>query len=195
VRLLFALNRVSNNTCGVKMSKYEDLVNTIGKLTKASELVKKHSKNIREQETMATAHPLMVLLQVPKPIVVDGDYDYDKINFRHYDLDDIYDSMDDVRSALIDYGHTQDEADSKLKNTERLYIKEVWDTKQAFLSMEGFNEHIRQNKHNLERPRSYIMHAFRNPEMKEVLESVHVLADATEALRTVLEDLIAREAK
>ena len=42
----------------------------------------------------------------------------------------------------------------------------------AFLTEKACEEHIRINKHNLRQPQSYLSHAFRNPELEQVLSFI-----------------------
>lgn len=49
---------------------------------------------------------------------------------------------------------------------------ERWDTVQTFLTKEGLDRHVAQNKHNLGEYRDYVIPAFRDPELKELYEAI-----------------------
>ncbi len=47
----------------------------------------------------------------------------------------------------------------------------------VFFTFKDYEEHIRLNSHNYQKVHSYVKHAFRNPEMKSLLEAIMAFAD------------------
>ena len=45
----------------------------------------------------------------------------------------------------------------------------------CFLTYKAYEEHLRRNKHNLKNPKSYLFHAFRNPEMEMIFKFIKSL--------------------
>jgi len=54
----------------------------------------------------------------------------------------------------------------------------ISNTANFFLTEKAYNEHLRVNKHNLNNPRAYGVHLYRNLEMEELFKIVHKLADS-----------------
>lgn len=114
---------------------------------------------LKTQENAATARPLIIELQVPERIFVSGDHHYDG-------------------NALVkDMELGDDPVEMGLDPEERLYWRETWVGVAWFLTHEGYEDHLRLNKHNYRKGyRKWIHHAFRNPEMTQVYEWLAELA-------------------
>lgn len=142
------------------------------------------SKQLNDQDHRATAMPyffqVMTEEEVPVPDgfgesvwVMDGE-----ICLR---------SDDDIKVAIYEYKEW-DKSNSqhgKLFNQMSDYEKEeilrkvgyrnydITTTRKyenCFFTEKACETHIRQNRHNLNKPKSYLNHAFRNPEMELVLK-------------------------
>ncbi len=144
----------------------------------ALEFLKSFINRIDTQDNRGTAKPIQYLLQVKRYMVVDGDYDYDKILYYHSDMPGIAkDTKEEAIEYLKEYGYTDKELIEEIKAITEVYIKYYWNTKQAFLTEEGFNKHIELNEHNLGEYRSYVVHSFRDPEMLNLINSIRVVCD------------------
>ena len=126
---------------------------------------------IDNQDNRVTAQPLQFLFQIKRTMVVDGDYNYDEIHYYHPILERSYPSYEKCLTVLKENGYDEKEQE----DIRKLYIKHYWETSQAFLTEEGVKDHIRLNKHNLREYRDYVVHAFRNPEFKNLIDAVRVL--------------------
>lgn len=58
-----------------------------------------------------------------------------------------------------------------------VYVWEEWETRAVFFTYEGYKEHLDLNRHNYGEIRDYVVHPFRNPEIKRVLGWVRELAE------------------
>jgi hypothetical protein len=99
-----------------------------------------------------------------------------------------YKSEQELIDAMVENGWTKEDAEKERKNIWRAEGEHYWDTEQAFLTKEGLNRHIEQNRHNLRSPRDYVVHAFRNPEMKELYDAIRTIVAFEEwKIKTVTE--------
>lgn len=141
---------------------------------KSVEFLKSFLNRIDTQDNLCTAKPIQFLLQTPYNIVVDGDYSYDKIQYYHSVMENgAVDSKEEAIKYLKDYGFKDEELEEEIGNIEKLCLLEVWKTEQAFLTREGADRHIAMNRHNYRKGhRVYVVHAFRDPELKELYEAI-----------------------
>jgi hypothetical protein len=130
-------------------------------------------------DNRATARPILFLLQVRREMVVDGDYHYDRVVYRHNDMfESCFDSKEECLQALKDYGHNEEEVAEREDEITKHYLAEYWETEQVFLTKEGLDRHLELNRHNYRKPfRDYVIHAFRNPEIKELYDAIRALVN------------------
>lgn len=145
--------------------------------------IKEFLHRIDTQDNRGTAHPIQFQLQVPEEIVVDGDYDFDRVVYHHPIFEGQgYDSQEECEKELEKYFCDEDEIERLVKEKEdirKLYIKETWRTQQSFFTEEALQRHLSLNRHNYRKGhRDYVVHCWRDPETLELFE----------ALRKVVED-------
>lgn len=139
------------------------------------------SKEIREQDNCGTAMPYYFQVQEEKEIgvpegcgeevwVMDGE-----VCLR---------TEDDIREAVFEwkcwdlnnpkdqkkyFNLTSYEVEDVLENNYRkVNIDTTHTYSNVFFTKKAYEEHLRQNRHNLNNPTSYLFHAFRNPEMSKI---------------------------
>ena len=134
---------------------------------------------IDTQDNRATAKPIQYLLQTRDYMVVDGDYQYDKVQYYHHVMENgYYDNYDDAVNYLKEYGYSGKELDEEIDNIAKLYIKYYWNPSQAFLTEQGLNDHVAINRHNLGVHRSYVVHSFRDAEMVNLIKAIRSVLES-----------------
>lgn len=165
--------------------------------------IKELLHRVDTDDTFATAKPIQILLQRKVPVVVDSNYSYDAIKYSHPEFNEWFDSREECGEALLKYGYSDitEEYKEALKEIREHCISYHWETNQAFLTHEGYDAHIKLNKHNLGEYRKYVVHSFRNPEMTDLFKALRALVDdadlqvfveeaKTELLRYTPEDFL-----
>jgi hypothetical protein len=140
-----------------------------------------------QQDTRSTAQPYLILLQTKKYYVTHPDYTGGGGGIKtiyQWDKDNEYEaeSVEELKQVLLEAGaideHWLEENEGFTEfDCEVIAMDFYWETENVFFTESGYSEHVRQNKHNLGEFRSYGICAWRNPEMKIVMESIHRLAD------------------
>lgn len=139
----------------------------------------KTAKEIKEQDNRATRSPYFFQVQEDEEVgvpdgcgtevwVMDGEFflrtdedikaaifDYNGWDIENEETNTLYDDIDeyDIESILEVMGCRKVNVD----------IRHTYSN--CFLTFKAYEEHLRQNKHNLNNPKSYLNHAYRNPEM------------------------------
>lgn len=141
------------------------------------------------QGNRITSSPIFVTVQELHRVgVMNEDYGVEcpygeglnKIEFWHSDLDESYDSIEEIKIALLDsFDLRKDcEEDSLIiegifDNIKELKVGYIWIDVQWFLTIEGAEQYIALNRHNLKHPRTYVHHfSDRNVEMRKLLETI-----------------------
>lgn len=132
------------------------------------------SREMRNQDNRATASPYYYVVQTTKTLPSDPNFSEEKVWIDSYTM---YKTYDEIRE---DFGVTTDEEveaiiDSQMDETA---IQDVEEEHNVFLTLKGYEEHMKLNGHNYRAPFknnacSYIKHAYRNPEMKRLFEVIH----------------------
>jgi len=136
------------------------------KFEKLKEIAVELKKEIDTQERLGTAQPLLIELQTKKRIMAD------RRCARHQ------------ATAKNCSFLTESPEDLGLDPEEQIYWDEEWLTEQSFFTHKGLAEHLELNGHNYNsETRSYIKHAFRNPEIRRV----HEIISATPKLIEIME--------
>lgn len=145
----------------------------------------KTAKEIKEQDNRATASPYFFQVQEDEEFGVpdgcgttiwiddcgdnklrtDEDVKEAIFDYKNWDIDDedsniLYDNLYryDPESILEEMGYRKVDVD----------IRHTYSN--CFLTFKAYKEHLRQNKHNLNNPKSFLFHAFRNPEMDMIFK-------------------------
>jgi len=134
---------------------------------------------IKENDNRCTASPYLLLLQEKEFHIIEDGYGNDvetkyieNITGDYCQFDSIGELKDFINDGLED-----DEKYGELIEDEHYRKHSVgysWVTKNVFLTDKGYQDHLDQNRHNLENYRSFGIHAFRNNEIKSLL---NVLSD------------------
>ena len=116
------------------------------------------------QDNLGTARPYLIVLQ-EKVTVPTCDGNGDRLQYYHCEMEHKgYDSEEELLQSAKDNGY-----EIKDDEIESYEVKDVWEDRNWFFTMEGYTAHVQLNKHNYRGEiRPYIMHMFRNPEMKMV---------------------------
>lgn len=142
----------------------------------AYEVLSNLLKRMETQDNRATASPVLFLLQTPKEVVADSDYSYDKVVYYHSVFEDRgFETREEAKQYLREYGYKDKELEEEIKNITALFIKKEWQTQNVFLTEEGYNRHLALNRHNYGEVRSYVIHGFRNPELKEMIDAIKTI--------------------
>jgi len=134
------------------------------------------ANEIKNQDNRSTALPYYYVVKcvndVPAP---EGNGQFTKyVDMESGDYQ-TYDSREECKEQLIKDGCFEDEAEATAKKLERLEFAESFQEENIFLTERGFNQHMELNGHNYRHHKkyySYVKHAFRNPEIKRLLEIV-----------------------
>lgn len=119
-------------------------------------------ENIRTQDNRATSHPLFAVMQ-KREIVVDGDYDHDRIIWWHSDG---YEASETKRRRLeLLHDDFRDTGEWR-----RLAVKEINEFVTACFTEQGCKDYLNANGHNLRHPFIYVFSAYRNAEFIAVRE-------------------------
>lgn len=128
----------------------------------ASSSFKTISENIRTQDNRATSHPLFAVMQ-KREIVVDGDYDHDRIVWWHSDG---YEASETKRRRLeLLHDDSRDTGEWR-----RLAVKEINEFVTACFTEQGCKDYLDANGHNLRYPFIYVFSAYRNAEFIAIRE-------------------------
>jgi len=146
---------------------------------KALNYLQSFMKKIAAQDNRATAFPYFYVVRTKRWLPTEegcsfGDDSETKTVYTYiHDCHSEWESKEEYIQSLIEDGVSAKEAAMKAEEelTEH-HMASIWEESNVFFTEEGYNEHLRQNKHNLREPHSYVKHAWRNPEIKELFEAL-----------------------
>jgi len=129
---------------------------------------------IETQDNRGTAKPIQFLLQTKREYAVHAEHSSYSVNtYRHPVMEDRgCNTYADAVRFLESYGFKGLELEREKEEIEKVSIGHYWDTTQSFLTENGMNQHIELNGHNLGEYRSFVIHSFRNPELKELFNAI-----------------------
>jgi hypothetical protein len=137
--------------------------------------LKDYVLELQTQETLATARPIIIALQVKERVFVGADCDYE------------------ASGPAKDAGLTESPEDLGLDPEQTLHWRDTWVDKAWFLTHSGYEEHLQLNRHNYRGEiRKFVHHAFRAPEFKRIyawLEELVRLREEIERLRAEVKTL------
>lgn len=133
-------------------------------------------KKYAEQDNRCTAFPIYVTAQELQFVAV-ADPDYggmgETVYRYNHPLNDEgdFESYDDVVNWLQEYHDFEgDELEEQKEKIKELYCIYQWTDIEVFLTIEGAEEYIAANKHNLGKTRTYVKHVSRrNFEMRALM--------------------------
>lgn len=142
-------------------------------------MIDKLRKKYAEQDNRCTAFPIYVTAQELQFVAVGRDgYGgagdcVDKYEYTHplNDEGGTWKSKDDVVEWLKDYHDFKGEKLAReIENIEDILCVYRWTDVEVFLTIEGAEEYIKANKHNLGETRTYVKHfSRRNFEMRALM--------------------------
>lgn len=146
-----------------------------------------------KQDNMMTAYPIGIAVEEIKYVLSNDDADRVTIytNRDYYQLEtseevlqlylDVIDDDMDALTSKCKYIDTEDlvEVAEELFDSNNVFreVREYQANGNIFLTMSGYKNHIEQNGHNLKEARPYLIHLFRNDEMRVLAE--HLMDIAT----------------
>jgi hypothetical protein len=156
------------------------------------------SKEMKTQDNRCTAQPYgLTLLEEVERLTPDG---YSDGMLIIWDDDSYYeDDFSDLKESLLEcFSENKDECEEIYSIDSFEHLASWMDMNISsgltivpyrrghevktnnfnfFLTEKAYHEHIRQNGHNLNKPKSYGIHLYRNDEMAKVYEIIHKLAE------------------
>lgn len=147
----------------------------------AIEWTKQFLAEIDTQDRRATGYPVLFLLQRKQKYVAHEEYNHqcETIYYHHTFEGKDYPTRELAAQALKEYGYEGKDLEKNIEEIEEFQMGHHWETENVFFTEKGVKRHYEINGHNLRRDhRDYVIHAFRNPEMRELFD----------VLRTIVRD-------
>lgn len=137
----------------------------------AKELKERISKN----DNRCTASPYLLLLREKTEVVVHEDFYYNGQKWVEHLTGDYLtnEKREALVSDLLEYGYDKSEIEKK-GSIEEYFYREVNETRNVFLTDEGYKDHLEANGHNLGKHDTFGVHAFRNKEIASLLNLIDV---------------------
>lgn len=140
--------------------------------------LKQIAEDISSQDNRCTASPMIILLQVQKEYVAHPDYARESKEVWVDQVTGDYIKAEtevEIRKRLREYydgDHTK--KIKRGKDYECFTMSYYWETENVFFTDKGYEDHMRINGHNYRntKTRTYGIHAFRNQEMKTILDEI-----------------------
>jgi hypothetical protein len=113
-------------------------------------------------------------MRQPRWRVVPENYGYGETKHLFYDheCEKEHATKEEYIQECIDEGIPEDEAKEKAEGLTECWMEKYHDEDNMFLTEEGYNEHLRLNRHNLIDPHNYIKCAWRNPEIADLFRAL-----------------------
>lgn len=129
---------------------------------------------VDSQDNRATAKPIQFLVQRKREYVAHNEYNHGAESvWRHPDMESTTaKTEEEAIEWLKEYGYEGNKLEEEIQNIEEFKMCHYWETDQAFFTKRGVQKHIELNGHNLRDYRDYVVHAFRNPEMRELFMAI-----------------------
>jgi hypothetical protein len=140
------------------------------------EILKQTSEQMRSQNNRGTQYPLFVI-QDKKEVVTHGDYcDFHKYSGEEGNEIEEKDVCEECESKACSDGFLETSPCVDCGVQYYLPVKEIWEFNLragVFFTEKACDEHIKQNDyHYSKNVRSYVIGAWRNEEMKAVMQSI-----------------------
>mgnify|MGYP006286047483 CR=1 FL=1 len=133
---------------------------------------------LRTQDNRMTDQPMFIVMQkVEYP--TSEEYSYDRSYWMDSDGDELGETLADVKKHLIEFrNYTAQEIDDmkshefemliEKENIRQIFVFEIDDFVQAFITAKSAEEYIETNKHRLYKPFFYATGTYRNYEMQSI---------------------------
>jgi hypothetical protein len=140
----------------------------------AKDFLTQFLSRLETDDNRATARPILWCIQKKiveyYPVWNSGGWWSYPDNEGHYiKADDLEDAIKEYKKF---YGSDDAPSEDDFDQWDRI---ERWEIVQTFLTKEGLDRHVAQNKHNLGEFRDYVIHAHRDPELKELYEAIRTI--------------------
>lgn len=148
------------------------------------------SKLMRSQNNRGTQYPLFIIQTLEEVLKADGRggrtvyFDGEETTITSAQFEELEDAKDhDRRGVEIDKCLNEAGLDSlddfDPDDWERLEVSDEWvyaDNAGFFFTEKACHDHIEQNRHHYNKPRSYVISAWRNP---EIVATMHMILNLT----------------
>lgn len=129
------------------------------------ETLKEVSVLMRSQDNRSTQHPLFVVQELKEIVKASGCGDRT-----------IYvDGEDELSQEEYDAEEANEDSDVDLSEYREIEVSDEWvisDTAGMFFTEDACERHIKLNNYHYRKPRSYVISAWRNPEMVMVMQAI-----------------------
>lgn len=132
-------------------------------------------ERIESNDNRGTAQPYLLLLQIKKTYIAHDDYGDDTKTrwVEQYTGDYVTaDTEKELKEIIRGWHHDEEYVDFDPYQITKYQEGYFWETVNVFFTDEGYREHMKINGHNIGEHRTYGIHAFRNPEMKQVYDLI-----------------------
>ncbi|NLI11164.1 hypothetical protein [Pelotomaculum propionicicum] len=150
------------------------------------QFLKELARELKTQDTLATAKPVFWQIEEKDLVVGFDNYHSDDIclllgyNYTPVfsvkeavnTLKDWYDYSDEEMNTLTDFDDIEEFCEKRGIQCTKTGYSYQKTYKNAFLTRKAIEEHIKQNHYHYKKPVRYCRHAFRNPELKRLLQIV-----------------------
>lgn len=134
---------------------------------------------MRTQDSCATANPRYISILTHEELIAPGGYGDREVYFDPDHPEQTFGSREEAAEFYVESeGCSPGIAKSAANGLEVFGLHKVARRSNFFLTRKGYDEHLRLNGHNLEDPQPYMEHAFRNPELKKLVEVIDRLGSA-----------------
>lgn len=123
---------------------------------------------LKVQDNASTANPYIIALQQKIERQVSDNQSYDRRKYYSPIMEGSSSSMEAWEKLMRENGYNDTDIEKERREVIEYYVKDDWEDRNWFFTYEGYEEHLRLNRHNYGEVRSYVYHCFRNPEMKAI---------------------------
>lgn len=175
----------------LKTGAYNHIIIDNGLTIEQIDFIKNLSHEMKTQDNRSTATPYSYRVQQDVQ-VFDSDENFycDKVGIK---IDG--ENFDNIEDAIEYYDEDGELSIIGIEDLEEYLNKEdihyntySWEYEErlsiglqggtnSFLTEDACKSYIESNKHNLNNPKSYVVHEYRNPEMEKLYEVIHKLAE------------------
>jgi len=129
---------------------------------------------IGNQDNRGTAFPYFYIMRQPRWRVIPEGYGYGETKHIFYDSECCreHETKEDYIKECIEEGIPAKEAYMKAEELQEGWLEQYYEEDNMFLTEEGYNKHLKLNRHNLKDPHNYIKCAWRNPEITDLFKAL-----------------------